>query len=106
MTTLKVFAEALGPLFTYDAALTRLVHASDLAPLYDQVFLGDHCGRPDLMAACGGRPIGNWAEWLAVLGFASRFPDHQIDWSMRTILARCAAWSSPITPCAMLSARA
>ena len=42
------------------------------------------------MAARGGRPIGNWAEWLAVLGFASQeFLTTQIDWWMRTIQARC-----------------
>ena len=109
MTTLKVFAEALGPSFTYDAALTRLDHASDLAPLCDQVFRGASLRpRPALMAARAGRPIGNWAEWLAVLGFASQeFLATQIEWWVRTIQARCSGLVvAEFAPCAMLAARA
>lgn len=109
LTTLKVFAEALGPGYEYDAALCRLHHAADIAPLCDLVFQGAALGyQPAAMAARGGRPIGNWAEFLAAIGFADEaFLTRQIDWWMRTIQARCSGLVvAEFAPCAMLAARA
>ena len=109
LTTLKVFAGALGPDYSYDAALCGLDHAADIAPLCDLVFQGATLGYlPAAMAARRGVPIGNWAEFLAAIGFADEeFLTRQIDWWMRTIQARCSGLVvAEFAPCAMLAARA
>ena len=109
LTTLKVFAGALGPDYSYDAALCGLDHAADIAPLCDLVFQAATLGyQPAAMAARRGVPIGNWAEFLAAIGFADEeFLTRQIDWWMRTIQARCSGLVvAEFAPCAMLAARA
>ena len=109
VTTLKVVAQALGPDYTYDAALCLMDHASDIAPLCDMVFRGAALGyQPDAMAARQGRRIGNWAEFLACIGFADEeFLVRQIDWWVRTIQARQSTLVvAEFAPCAMLAARA
>lgn len=108
LTTLKVFAQALGSAFSYDAALCRLNHAADIAPLCELVFQGAALHyQPVAMAARQGRPIGNWAEFLAALGFADEaFLVRQIDWWVRAIRARCSDLVvAEFAPCAMLAAR-
>lgn len=109
VTTLKVFAQALGPGFTYDAALCRMHYAGDLAPLCEQVFPGAALHyQPDVMARRAGRPIGNWAEFLAAIGFANEvFLERQVAWWIATIKARCSDLVvAEFAPCAMLAARA
>ncbi|KRA56054.1 glycosyltransferase [Devosia sp. Root635] len=109
VTTLKVFAQAMGSDCRYDAALCRMDHATDLAPLCDLVFQGATLGyQPAVMAMRQGRPIGNWAEFLAAIGFADEeFLTRQIDWWMHTIRARCSGLVvAEFAPCAMLAARA
>lgn len=109
ITTLKVFAQALGPGFIYDAALCRLHHAADLAPFCDMVFQGAGLGyQPDVMGARNGLRIGNWAEFLGAIGFASEdFLVRQIDWWINTIRARCSGLVvAEFAPCAMLAAHA
>lgn len=108
LTTLKVFAQALGPGAIYDGALCRLDHADDLAPLCELVFQGAALSyQPSAMAARQGRPISNWAEFLACIGFADeQFLVRQIDWWMRTIQARCSGLVvAEFAPCAMLAAQ-
>lgn len=109
ITTLKVFAQALGPDFVYDAALCRLHHAADIAPLCELVFQGAALRYDaDTMALRAGTPFGNWAEFLASIGFANQaFLTRQIDWWIRTIKARCSDLVvAEFAPCAMLAARA
>ena len=109
LTTLKVFAEALGPDHIYDAALCCLDYAADIAPLCDLTFQGATLGyQPAAMAVRRGRLIGNWAEFLAAIGFADEdFLTRQIDWWIRTIRARCSGLVvAEFAPCAMLAAQA
>lgn len=108
LITLKALAEALGDGFVYDAALCRMEHAGELAPLCDLVFAGARLGLDSARRAAAGNPnTASWAEFLGDLGFASA--DRlitQIGWWLATIEARQSSMLiGDFSPIAMLAAR-
>ncbi len=108
IVTLKSIANALGPGFVYDAALCRMDHAGEIAPLCEKAFpaarLWPNRSRRE---AAGGPRASTWGEFLGDLNFwDTEFLVTQIGWWMATIRARASAMViGDFSPCAMLAAR-
>ncbi len=90
IVTLKVMAEALGPSHLYDAALCRMDHAAELAPLCDAVYpcagLFVHSGP---RRAMGWPHTASWGDFLGDLGFAFRERlQVQFDWWLEVLQRR------------------
>ena len=107
LVTLKTVAAALGPDFTYDAALCRMDHADEIAPLCDLVFPAaclyyDQAG----VRGPGGTRTATWAEFLADSGFRdSEFLATQVRWWQDVLSARSTdLLVADYAPCALMAA--
>lgn len=107
--TLRTVAQALGDGYVFDAALCRMDHAAELAPLCDLVFPASYlhetaAGR----AARGHVRVATWADFLGDIGFADPgFLIRQIGWWIDVLKARQSRLViAEFAPCAMLAARA
>ncbi|MBJ3784818.1 glycosyltransferase [Devosia sediminis] len=88
--TLKVMAEALGPSHLYEAALCRMDHAAEIAPLCELVY---PCAglylHPGPRKALGWPRAATWSDFLGDLCFA--FPERlklQFDWWLDVLRTR------------------
>lgn len=90
LVTLRIVAEALGTAHTYEAALCRMEHASELAPLCRAVFPGAPLYEfRKARIQAGGPGCATWAEFLGDLTFSQ--PERlslQLDWWIELIRTR------------------
>ncbi|KQX34780.1 hypothetical protein ASD04_15415 [Devosia sp. Root436] len=108
IVTLKTIAEALGDGFVFDAALCRMEHAGELAPLCELAFPSAYLGFDATRRQAAGNPnTATWAEFLGDLGFAdSGRLIGQIEWWLAAIQARQSSLMvGDFSPIAMLAAR-
>lgn len=108
IVTLKSIASALGPGFVYDAALCRMDHAGEIAPLCEMAFPAARLWPNRTRREAAGSPrASTWGEFLGDLNFwDTDFLVTQIGWWMATIRARGSAMViGDFSPCAMLAAR-
>lgn len=108
IVTLKTIAEALGDRFIYDAALCRMDHAAELAPLCELAFPGAALAVDRRRRLDAGDPkTATWGEFLGDLRFADlKFLVTQLQWWLTTIAARQSAMViADMSPCALLAAR-
>lgn len=108
IVTLKTIAEALGDGFTYDAALCRMDHAAEIAPLCELAFQGANLWvNPERRRASGQVRTSTWGEFLGDLNFADpQFLTTQLKWWLDTIAARQSSMViADMSPVALLAAR-
>jgi UDP:flavonoid glycosyltransferase YjiC (YdhE family) len=108
IVTLKVMAEALGPSHLYEAALCRMDHAAELAPLCQAVYPSASLYLHRAPRRGLGWPhTASWADFLGDLGFA--FPGRlqvQFDWWVEVLRARrIDLVISDFAPISLLAAR-
>ena len=109
VVTLKVMTEALGPGHLYEAALCRLDHAAELAPLCTAVYPSAALYfNPRARWAKGSPHTASWADFLGDLCFG--FPDRlqvQFDWWLEVLRTRRVdLMIADFAPVALLAARA
>ncbi|MGA9659697.1 MAG: nucleotide disphospho-sugar-binding domain-containing protein [Asticcacaulis sp.] len=106
VVTLKTVAAALGDGFTYDAALCRMDHAGELAPLCELVFPAARL-RYDRARREGPVRTATWGEFLGDSGFRdAAFLARQVGWWKETLMARRSDLViADYAPCAMLAAQ-
>ncbi len=109
VVTLKVMAEALGPAHLYDAALCRMDHAAELAPLCQSVYPSAALYfNPRARRARGSPHTASWADFLGDLCFG--YPDRlkiQFDWWVKVLRTRhIDLVIADFAPVALLAARA
>ncbi|MBB5686650.1 glycosyltransferase [Sphingobium boeckii] len=107
LVTLKTVAAALGPDFIYDAALCRMDHAAEIAPLCDLVFPAaclyyDQAG----VRGPGGTRTATWGEYLGDSGFRDpAFLTRQVRWWQDVLAARSTdLLVGDYAPCALMAA--
>jgi hypothetical protein len=108
IVTLKTIAEALGGDFIYDAALCRMDHADEIAPLCERTFRSAVLWDNNVRRRAAGNPrTASWGEFLGDLNFCDpQFLITQIGWWLATIRARQSALLiADFAPCALLAAR-
>lgn len=108
IVTLKTIAEALGDGFVYDAALCRMDHAAEIAPLCDLAFPGATLWVNAARRQAAGNPrTSTWGEFLGDLNFADpEFLITQLQWWLDTIRARqTGLLIADMSPCALLAAQ-
>ena len=109
VVTLKAMAQALGPSHHYEAALCRMMHAAELAPLCQAVYpsagLYLHAGP---RKAAGWPRTASWADFLGDLCFA--VPERlqiQFDWWLDVLRTRrIDLVIADFAPVSLLAARA
>jgi UDP:flavonoid glycosyltransferase YjiC (YdhE family) len=108
IVTLRTVAEAIGDRFSFDAALCRLTHSDELAPLCDAVVRGPWLPHSrEYREQQGNPPTSTWGEFMGDIGF-----------TRPTILRKSIAWWQQVmrdrnislvigesAPCALLAAR-
>jgi hypothetical protein len=108
VVTLKVIAEALGDDCIYDAALCRMDHAAELAPLCELAFRGAVLWNNEAKRRAAGNPkAATWGEFLGDLNFGDeQFLITQLGWWLATIKARQSnLLIGDFSPVALLAAR-
>ncbi|MFD1332132.1 glycosyltransferase, partial [Methylopila musalis] len=106
---LRAVAEALGDRFVFDAALCRMEHAGEIAPLCDAVFQGAALyDREPRRRGPGAVGAATWGEFMGDMGFGdAEVLRVQIGWWIAAIEARGADLvAADFAPCALLAARA
>ncbi|GGZ44987.1 glycosyltransferase [Asticcacaulis endophyticus] len=106
VVTLKTVAAALGDAFIYDAALCRMDHAAELAPLCEMVFPAARL-RYDAARREGLVRTATWGEFLGDSGFRdAEFLARQVGWWQATLIARRSDLViADYAPCALLAAQ-
>ncbi|UJW85189.1 hypothetical protein [Devosia sp. SL43] len=108
IVTLKVVAEALGDACIYDAALCRMDHAAEIAPLCELAFPGAVLWHNETRRREAGNPkAATWGEFLGDLNFGDpQFLITQVGWWLTTIKARQSnLLVGDFSPVALLAAR-
>ncbi|GLK77124.1 hypothetical protein GCM10008171_23780 [Methylopila jiangsuensis] len=106
---LRAVAEALGGRFAFDAALCRMEHAAEIAPVCDVVVQGAALyDREPRRRGPGAVGAATWGEFMGDMGFGdAEVLRVQIGWWIEAMKARRAELVvADFAPCAQLAARA